>query len=376
MFPELRRAARWREDGRRVLCEELQRQIYRDGSYIQNSTNYHRVMLDDALWAVLLGEIHGDPLNEVRWSLGLALDWLLAMIDPETGCVPNYGANDGALILPLSCCEYVDFRPVAQAAHFVFRGTRAFPSGPWDEQMLWLCGLESLAAKQAGQKRVPHFRADSGGYYTTSGPRSWLFTRIHSYRDRPNQADMLHVDLWYEGLNVLRDGGSYHYHCDQPWQHFFESTAAHNTVEVDGQDQMERGPSFLWFRWTQARLIDYAVSDDGRVSYIAGEHDGYRRLPGRVVHRRAICRVIDSYVIVDDLLGAGEHELALRWRMCALAWQENQGAWQSEVVGRAIRLRVRARPASPRRCAAARKRRSLKGGSRSTTPRSSLRRRS
>jgi asparagine synthase (glutamine-hydrolysing) len=189
---------------------------------------------------------------------------------------------------------------------------------------------------------VSQFRATSGGYYTTSGSRSWLFTRIHAHRDRPNQADMLHVDLWYDGINVLRDGGSFHYHCDQPWQHFFESTAAHNTVEVDGQDQMERGPSFLWFRWTQARLLDYAVSEDGRVSYIAGEHDGYRRLPGRVVHARAICRVLDTYAIIDDLAGSGSHELALRWRLHPGLWQENQGVWQTEVSGRAIQLSVRA----------------------------------
>ena len=340
LFPELRRAAAWRERGRRVICEEVERQIYADGSYVQHSTNYHRVMMDDLLWAIGLGKLNGDALEEVHKPLGRALDWMLAMTDRGTGRVPNYGANDGALVLPLTTCDYTDFRPSAQAAHFLLRGRRAFPPGAWDEQMLWLCGPESLTSAQGSSSRPVHFQASAGGYYTTGGPRSWLFTRIHSYRDRPNQADMLHVDLWYDGVNLLRDGGSYHYYASPPWQHFFESTAGHNTVEVDGQDQMERGPSFLWFRWTQARLLASEQSSDGRVSYFAGEHYGYRRLPGRVVHRRSIARVLDTYVIVDDLLGSESHELALRWRLAPADWQERDGAWQSTVAGLPLSLRL------------------------------------
>ncbi len=345
LFPELRRAAGWRAWGRRVICEEVERQIQPDGSYVQHSLNYHRVMLDDILWSMQLGQLHGDPLLEIWPRIGSALQWLLAMTSRETGRVPNYGANDGALILPLSTCDYVDFRPVAQAMNFALHGRRAFPPGPWDETMLWLCGAASLAVPTTiggrnGARRAPNFEAADGGYYTTSGPRSWLFTRVHSYRDRPTQADMLHVDLWYDGENLLRDGGSYHYYCEPPWQHFFESTAGHNTVEVDRQDQMVRGPSFLWFRWTKAKLREYSFSLDGRAAFISGEHYGYRRLPGRVVHRRSILRVVDSYVVIDDLLGAGEHELVLRWRMADLDWKATQNTWQADIAGNPIELQL------------------------------------
>jgi Heparinase II/III-like protein/Heparinase II/III N-terminus len=342
MFPEFQRAAQWRRRGRRVLVEEAQRQIYPDGSYIQNSSNYHRVMMDDMLWAIQLGALYGDPLEELHEPLGRALDWLLAMIDPGSGRVPNYGANDGGLVLPLTTCDYLDFRPVAQTVHFVLRGTRAFPPGPWDEEMLWLCGPDSLSARQVETTRSQRFQAASGGYYATGGARSWLFTRIHSHRDRPNQADMLHVDLWYGSVNVLRDGGSFLYQSDPPWQRFFESTAGHNTIEVDGQDQMQRGPSFLWFRWTQSRLLAWANSSDGRASYIAGEHYGYRRLPGQVVHRRAIARLLGAYVIVDDVLGTESHDLALRWRLAPADWQEREGSWHADLAEVPVSLRIAA----------------------------------
>ena len=332
LFPEFGESARWRDRGRRILAAEVRRQIYDDGSYVQHSLNYHRVMLDDLLWAIRLGELNNVPLDDgVYDRFRRATDWLIAMIDPASGRVPNYGPNDGANVLPLNCCDYLDYRPVAQAADFLLRGERAFPPGPWDEKMLWLFGPKCLDAPLKPPARAASFAAPHGGYFVLRGRQSWAMTRCHSFRDRPNQADMLHVDLWSTGLNVLRDGGSYvYYHADPRWQHYFLSTAAHNTVELDRLDQMVKGPRFLWFRWTQSRRRAWATSDDGHVGYFEGEHRGYRSLPGRPIHRRAICRIGDDWVVIDDLLGAGSHRVALRWRLMEADWRQgDNGIWSA-----------------------------------------------
>lgn len=322
LFPELRAAPRWRARGRRVLMAELSRQIAPDGSYVQHSLNYHRVMLDDLLWALALGRSAGEDQTEtLRPKLSPALKWLLEMIEPDNGACPNYGNNDGALVLPLDTCAFTDYRPVAQATHYALHGSRCFEPGPWDEKALWLFGPAALAAPVRRHERRAAWVARDRGYFTMKGPRSWAMTRCHTYRDRPFQNDMLHLDLWYGPTNLLRDGGTYRYFTDEPWDSYFKSTAGHNTVQVAGQDQMIRGPRFLWFRWVRARLIRFATSNDGRVCYFEGEHDGYTRLPGNVVHRRAICRIDDAYVILDDVLGADTHEIALRWRLCPADWR-------------------------------------------------------
>jgi len=50
-----------------------------------------------------------------------------------------------------------------------------------------------------------------------------------------------------------------------------------------------------------------------------GEHDGYRRLG--VKHRRMVqCVTEDAWVVVDDLLGAGKHELRLHWLLPDLSF--------------------------------------------------------
>lgn len=319
LFPELCDAARWRDKGRAVLIEEVRRQVYSDGSYVQHSVIYHRVMLDVCLWAMSLGRRARDPLAELEAPVTRALDWLLMMIEPTSGDAPNYGPNDGSRVLPLSCTDYRDFRPVAQALHALVRGSRAFPPGIWDEQMLWTVGPKSLGAPVAPDQARRTREAPDGGYFPMAGPRTWGVIRIHSYRDRPAQADMLHLDWWLDGVNVLRDGGTFMYHAEPPWNRWFSSTAAHNAVEVDRRDQMEAGPNFLWFDWTRARVTVNGRGDG--VAYIEGEHQGYHRLPSAVTHRRGVLQAGDVWVVIDDLLGAGSHELTLRWRLEPGTWR-------------------------------------------------------
>jgi len=210
-------------------------------------------MLQDYLWAVRLGQINGYAFSaELLNRLRMATNFIYQMMDLNTGRVPNYGSNDGALILPLNCCDYLDYRPVVQAMSYLLNREKLFETGPWDEDLIWLFGVEALntSPKEIEQRST---NAHAGGYYTLRGSQSseitfrstWGMVRCHSYRDRPCHADMLHFDLWYKGVNLLRDAGTFQYYCEPPWEHYFKSTAAHNTVEVDGKDQMEKG-SFLF----------------------------------------------------------------------------------------------------------------------------------
>src|SRR5262249_44241182 len=144
-----------------------------DGSYVQQSMNYHRVMLHDCLWAARLAELNGRPLSRpVLERIALAAEFLFQMMDQPSGHVPNYGPNDGALVLPLSSADYRDYRDTVQAANYLHTRKRILNAGPWDETLLWLFGEEPLHspidARQPTSKRF-----DAGGYYTIRTPNSW-----------------------------------------------------------------------------------------------------------------------------------------------------------------------------------------------------------
>ncbi len=203
LFGEFNCARQWLDYGIKALTAEIAWQVYDDGSYVQHSTNYHRVMMDDLIWAIRLGEISGRPLPQIVYDrFARAAEWLGEMVDPATGRVANYGANDGALVLPLSCCDYLDYRPIAQAAHYLLHRRRRFKGGPWDEKMLWLFGGESLESPASPPAVGKSFEAPEGGYYVLRGAKSRVMTRCHTYRNRPSQADMLKLDnlaAWQDG---------------------------------------------------------------------------------------------------------------------------------------------------------------------------------
>ncbi len=344
LFPEFKRAKKWRDQGRSILATETRRQIYNDGSFVQHSLNYHRVMMDDLLWAIQLGRINDHPLPDIVTDrFALAAVWLQEMFDLDSGRVPNYGSNDGANILPLACCDYLDYRPTVQAASILTDNCPCLPAGPWDEKALWLFGSQPFESPVCPIVRKPEFSAPDGGYYILRAPNSWAMTRCHTYRDRPSQSDMLHVDLWYKGVNVLRDAGSYLYYCPEPWTHYFHSTAAHNTIEIDSMDQMTKGPRFLWFNWTKSNVVQFE-SQGERDATIESCHYGYCRLPGRIIHRRRVRRFGDIYAVEDILASAGSqaHQAVMRWRLCAADWQQCSEAksWQASVAGDKFSIRI------------------------------------
>ncbi len=344
LFPEFDRAGRWRDMGRRILKADARRLFYHDGSFIQHSMNYHRVALHDCLWAARLAQLHGlDFPSGFSTIIGRAAEFLYQMHDRMSGRVPNYGANDGALVLPLTACDYLDFRPVIQSAVYHATRERVLPAGNWDEEVLWLMGPAALDAppRTTPLKSTPF---ESGGYYTIRGSRSWAMVRCHSYVDRPGEADMLHFDLWFGGENILRDAGSYSYFCPAPWDKYFKSTKAHNTVEVDGLDQMTRGPRFLWHDWTRARLIGRGADVAADAEWWEGEHEGYVRRLG-VVHRRRVERRGESHwTIVDQLLGKGSHTVRLFWRLgdWPFEWHDDSGVLISHTPMGPVRLTVAA----------------------------------
>ena len=59
LFPELEGAAGWRRLGQEVLEREARQYIFADGSYVQHSMNYQRLMLHTYLWCLRLGELNG-----------------------------------------------------------------------------------------------------------------------------------------------------------------------------------------------------------------------------------------------------------------------------------------------------------------------------
>jgi asparagine synthase (glutamine-hydrolysing) len=363
LFPEFRSAAHWCRLGRQVLETQGRELIYDDGSFAQHSVNYQRLMLHAYLWCLRLGDLHGQPFSTgLRERVSKAGMWLYQIQDEISGRVPYYGQNDGALILPLSNCDYHDFRPVVQATQYLATSTRCYAPGPWDEDLLWLFGPAALTAPVTPPQRSD-LKADSGGYYTLRSPHGFVFTRCATFQHRPGQADMLHVDLWWQGHNITLDAGTYSYNAPEPWNNPFSRTVYHNTVTVDGRDQMERTGTFLWFPWLRSWAHTHQQSPDGWFTYWQGAHNGYQRCQPPVHHRRGIVRLGDDHWLVLDALSSwGKHCYRLHWLFpdVPYVWEEGSGHLALDLPGSLYHVQlatladqstpslIRADPDSPR----------------------------
>lgn len=314
-LPMLRSSERWAREGRRLLERQARELIYEDGGFSQYSANYHRVMLDDYVWAIRIAANAGRPLSGRLVDRVLrAGHFLLGVQDRETGRVPRYGHDDGALVLPLTNCSYADFRPILQAvAALDPDAPLPYGPGPWNEKLLWLFGPDAL---NRGSETIEATDAwKESGYGLIRRNDGFAFVRGGRFRHRPSQADLLHVDIWWRGHNVAIDPGTYSYNAPGRWQSIpLASTACHNTVGVDGLDQMDRVSRFLFLPWPNAPRCRQVRSPGGQIGLLELQHDGYERLPDPVTHRRTVVQLgSEHWLIVDHLAAAAQHDYRLHW---------------------------------------------------------------
>ncbi|MFZ0816312.1 MAG: alginate lyase family protein [Candidatus Sulfotelmatobacter sp.] len=337
LYPELREAQIWQNLGAHLLQEAVLDQITPEGVSQQHSFNYQRMILHLLFWTLRLAEIQQVPLpEEIRSRTQAAFEFMRAWVDPESGFAPNYGSDDGSMIFPLARSAYRDFRPLLQLGAAVL-DRPALPPGPWDEAALWF-GTKFGAKPAVAEKAAPiSSAAAETGYFRLGDSHSWALIRAGRYKRRPFQADQLHVDLWWHGINLARDAGTYLYNGSPPWNNGLARTAVHNTVTVDRHDQMRRAGRFLWVDWAQASGRSYRSPGQAYADRFEGEHDGYKRFS--VKHRRAVQWLAGSgWVIIDDIEGTGVHNVRLHWLAADLPHEISDEPFQIEFAAGKSRI--------------------------------------
>ncbi len=324
-------AVRWRKLGWDWFQRGLRSQIANDGAYSQHSANYQRLMLQLALWMNALAHQAGQAFPaENQNRLAAATRWLLALLDVESGGVPNLGPNDGAYILPLTVCPFADYRPLLQAAGLAFLSRRPAERGVWDELSLWLCQAGLPDSQTPPASPLPPTLQQSPHLLVSPTGDSWAYLRAAHFTGRPGHADQLHLDLWWRGLNLAQDPGTFLYNAPPPWDNRLAGSDVHNTLTVDDQDQMLRAGRFLYLERAQAQVVAGKPAGSGRLdawSQLVARHDGYRRL--ELVHQRTVTALpAGGWLVEDALLPVREKLSAWQPHTACLHWLLPDWPWQ------------------------------------------------
>ena len=265
--------------GRRLLGAQLPIQVLADGGHFERSPSYHCQVLGDFIdIRGLLADAGAPPVAGLDGAIDAMRRWLGAMV-----------GSDGEVAL----CN--DAIPVGEPR------------------------LAMLAPAPAPQGPVTVL-AESGYVVVRPDEHTQLILDVGDPcpDDLPAHAhaDCLSFELWVGHERWVVDTGTSTYEAG-PRRAYERSTAAHNTVEIDGLDQTEVWGIFRAAR--RARGTLELVASDGDTVEVMASHDGYRRLPGSPVHRRR-WRISPGLVeITDTISGVGTHRMVSRLHVAPVA---------------------------------------------------------
>jgi hypothetical protein len=125
------------------------------------------------------------------------------------------------------------------------------------------------------------------------------------------------VDLWIHGHNIAVDAGTYLYSGAGMWRNGLAHTSAHNTVIVDGKDQMTSLSRFTWTNWAKGRVLKHGPN------LWQGEHNGYKP----VTHKRTVMALEgDRWLVIDNLTAGETHHYALHWLLNDLPFEKGDSS--------------------------------------------------
>jgi hypothetical protein len=304
-------ADRWLRDGTRWIERLVLDQFGEDGWYVQHSFNYLRMALDQVVVAQrVLDHTRGRGLSKMAVArVRSAIALLLEVHDIDSGDVPNHGANDGSLVLPITTRGYRDFRPSITSAALTFGAPLPEDFVEAQEAVAWL-GANQI--ERHPPPPVPRVVAGSSGWASVHSARARVFARAGQYRSNPSHVDPVHLEIWIDGQPRAIDAGTYRYTAPAPWGNALAAIGVHNTLEIPTLPAAVKGFRFLWVRRPAARVVRADQTLDGAVLELSNETwapQGVRHVR-RVVVGDAGVDVFDDVTVSHDSL-----EVRLHWLM-------------------------------------------------------------
>jgi uncharacterized heparinase superfamily protein len=248
-------AEQYLELGLKLLDREIPEQFLEDGAHFELSPMYHEILLWDLLELIDLANTSQNEKLIQRlpyWQnvATKALDWLKSMIHPD-GEVSFF--NDSAIGIAAKPQQIFDY-----AKSIGLNVIDILPN--------------VITNKQSGYSRI-------------SSPLYTLFIDHANvgpdYLPGHAHADTLSFELSVGNERVFVNSGTSLYGVSKERLRQ-RKTAAHNTVVVDDEDSSEVWSGFRVARRAYAKLLD--ISQSANEVCLRAEHNGYKRLKGKVTH--------------------------------------------------------------------------------------------
>jgi len=303
---EARSSRTWTRAGARLLARELERQVLSDGSHDERSPMYQASLAESLMRLSAVAAASSTPdAVRIRALSASAAERLVVALAPLVHPDGDYALfNDSAL---------------NAAPPFAALRARLGRVVPRDV---------SPARQLASAGYLAHRDGDRQYLVFDAGPIGPQHQPGHGH------ADTLSFELSCRGRRVITDTGVFTYSTGSV-RSYDRSTAAHNTVQVDGENQCELWGAFRCGRRPSVETPAAAIDRTGAV--LSGGYRGASRA-GHVRHHRQIVTARSILAFTDELRVSGERMATLRLHLAPefSARRSSHGIQIEDRAGRSV----------------------------------------
>lgn len=269
-------ADEWVRAGFEILASEFREEILADGGHYERSPMYHAIILEDLMDVINLVRTYPSAFTGTQRSQ--AQEW-----------------QDAAS--KMRRFNRLTLHPDGDPAFFNDAARGIAPSAVELDEYAVRLNLNDPVEEPAALAHLA-----STGFVRFADGALWLLADVGelgpAYQPGHAHADTLSFEASLFGTRVIVNTGTSTYAVGS--RRLLErGTSAHNTVVVDGENSSEVWASFRVAR--RAHPFGFSMETDNGKTRFGCSHDGYRRLPGKVTHRRE-WRVSQGRLDIDDIL--------------------------------------------------------------------------
>lgn len=323
-----------RQEYRRRIHDEMMKQVYDDGADYEASTGYQVLVTQLFTTALLLMRVERATGVMPAFIERLRMMFrFLNTIASRQGELPHVGdCDDGRVELLVDDLEQTLLFPVVERnslriSHLLGLGQRLFGEGRGETDDAAWYGLEETrripyppTALDPPKGRPVKLLPNAGIAVLEHQSAELLFFAIPNGicgKGSHTHNDKLSFVLRVGGKEIFCDSGTGCYTRYIAMRNRFRSTAAHNTLLVDGleQNRVLPGPAGVFILGNEAAVTLIQPGRDSQGCFLRASHTGYLSLG--VTHTRSI-RANDgktAFSIEDELEGNGVHYFELNFQL-------------------------------------------------------------
>ena len=289
-FPEFARAPYWTEYSIDQLAQEAVRQVYPSGVQKELASHYQRTVLEYLSQYVAFSRAAGIALPEDLVALIEAMgNFLARSMTPDGHVILNNDSDrDYVRELVLGLADMFD----RDDWRFMASSGKDGTAPPGEASTFFGYAGQLVSRSEWGE--------DAQWSWFDLGP--WGVSHQHN--------DRLHISLSHGDRNFLVDTGRVYYKSEDPIRQHILSTAAHNTILIDGSGQ---GPQYLENETPMTGVSAIRPEYD----FAVGTFDeGYENIEGNASHTRALFYLRGCcWLVIDRIETDRPRELQALWHL-------------------------------------------------------------